>query len=50
VFVTHNPHHAYPVGDRFVVLRRGQVLGDLLKRDLSPARLVEMMSGGGHDD
>ena len=50
VFVTHNPHHAYPVGDRFVVLRRGQVLGDLLKRDLSPERLVQMMSGGDHAD
>ena len=23
VFITHNPHHAYPVGDRFVLLKRG---------------------------
>jgi ABC-type sugar transport system ATPase subunit len=23
VFITHNPHHAYPVGDRFMLLRRG---------------------------
>ncbi len=28
VFITHNPHHAHPVGDRFVILRRGEVLGD----------------------
>ena len=24
VFITHNPHHAYPVGDRFMLLRRGK--------------------------
>ena len=23
IFITHNPHHAYPVGDRFVILKRG---------------------------
>jgi simple sugar transport system ATP-binding protein len=50
VFVTHNPHHAYPVGDRFVVLCRGKVLGDLAKQDLSTERLVQMMSGGDHAD
>ena len=27
IFITHNPHHAYPVGDRFVVLKRGRMLG-----------------------
>ena len=24
VFITHNPHHAYLVGDHFVLLKRGQ--------------------------
>ena len=24
IFITHNPHHAYPVGDRFMLLRRGR--------------------------
>src|SRR5690349_24376290 len=28
VFITHNPHHAYPVGDRFLLLNRGTSLGD----------------------
>ena len=28
IFITHNPHHAYPVGDRFVILNRGQSLGN----------------------
>ena len=23
IFITHNPHHAYPVGDRFLLLNRG---------------------------
>ena len=27
IFITHNPHHAYPVGDRFVLLKRGKMLG-----------------------
>ena len=24
IFITHNPHHAYAVGDRFTILKRGQ--------------------------
>lgn len=24
IFITHNPHHAYPVGDRFLILKRGR--------------------------
>ena len=27
IFITHNPHHAHPVGDRFVILNRGRTLG-----------------------
>src|SRR5918999_4631806 len=26
IFITHNPHHAWPVGDRFVVLNRGKMM------------------------
>ena len=29
IFITHNPHHAYPVGDRFVILNRGPEPGQL---------------------
>ncbi len=46
VFVTHNPHHAYPVGDRFVVLRTGKVLGDWAKGEV-PLERLELMMGGG---
>ena len=46
VFVTHNPHHAYPVGDHFVVLRRGKVLADVSKEEISLAELALLMAGG----
>jgi simple sugar transport system ATP-binding protein len=46
VFITHNPHHAYPVGDHFVILRRGQVFGTFEKADLALEHLVQMMAGG----
>lgn len=46
IFITHNPHHAYPVGDHFVILRRGQVYGDYSKEELPLEQLVQMMAGG----
>jgi simple sugar transport system ATP-binding protein len=46
VFITHNPHHAYPVGDRFMLLRRGRSLGDFTKANMSLDQLVTMMAGG----
>jgi simple sugar transport system ATP-binding protein len=46
VFITHNPHHAHPVGDRFVVLRRGEVQGDFARADIRLEDLAAMMAGG----
>jgi simple sugar transport system ATP-binding protein len=46
VFITHNPHHAYPVGDRFVILRRGEVQGDFGRTDIRLQELAAMMAGG----
>ena len=46
ILITHNPHHAYPVGDHFVILRRGEVYGDYRKEDLPLEQLVQMMAGG----
>ena len=46
IFITHNPHHAYPVGDHHVILRRGRVYGDYSKEELGLDRLVQMMAGG----
>jgi simple sugar transport system ATP-binding protein len=46
IFITHNPHHAYPVGDRFVVLNRGRSLGDYTKAEIARDDLVRLMAGG----
>ena len=46
IFITHNPHHAYPVGDRFVILNRGQMLGAYPKSEIDQQELVRLMAGG----
>ena len=46
IFITHNPHHAYPVGDRFVILNRGQSLGTFDKTQIDLPELVRQMAGG----
>lgn len=46
VFITHNPHHAYPVGDRFLLLKRGQSIGYHEKADISLEELTGLMAGG----
>ena len=46
IFITHNPHHAYPVGDRFVILNRGRLLGDWRKHEITRDDLIRNMSGG----
>ncbi len=46
VFITHNPHHAYPVGDRFMLLRRGKSMGDFPKSEMTLEDLTSMMAGG----
>jgi simple sugar transport system ATP-binding protein len=46
IFISHNPHHAYPVGDRFVVLNRGRLLGAWNRGEITRDELVRMMAGG----
>ena len=46
IFITHNPQHAYPVGDRFLILNRGQSLGTYTKADLDRQHLIQLMAGG----
>lgn len=46
VLITHNPHHAYPVGDRFLILKRGRSLGSSEKADISLDELTRQMAGG----
>ena len=46
IFITHNPHHAFPVGDRFVLLNRGRLMGSYEKNQTSLDELTKMMAGG----
>jgi simple sugar transport system ATP-binding protein len=46
IFITHNPHHAYPVGDQFVVLNRGGMLGSWRRGEITRDEIVQMMAGG----
>jgi simple sugar transport system ATP-binding protein len=46
IFITHNPHHAYPVGDRFVLLKRGRMMGSYMKAETTLEQLTSMMAGG----
>ncbi len=48
ILITHNPQHALPVGDRFLILNRGQSVGHFEKQDLTYERLIELMSGRVH--
>ena len=50
IFITHNPHHAYPVGDRFMILNRGRSMGNFAKAELERDELVRMMAGGAELD
>jgi simple sugar transport system ATP-binding protein len=42
----HNPHLAHAVGDRFVILNRGQSLGAYEKAEIDRQELVRLMAGG----
>jgi simple sugar transport system ATP-binding protein len=50
IFITHNPHHAYPVGDRFLLLNRGRSLGDFARSELDQTELTRLMAGGAELD
>ena len=50
IFITHNPHHAFPVGDHFVLLNRGKVIGDHAKGEVTREQLVREMAGGAELD
>jgi simple sugar transport system ATP-binding protein len=46
IFITHNPHHAYPVGDRFALLKRGRLMATYAKGETTVEGLTDMMAGG----
>ncbi|ADD40367.1 ATP-binding cassette domain-containing protein [Stackebrandtia nassauensis] len=50
IFITHNPHHAFMVGDHFVVLNLGEVELDADRDGLTLDDLTHHMSGGAELD
>jgi simple sugar transport system ATP-binding protein len=46
VFITHNPHHAHLVGDRFYLLNRGQMTNEFERKTVTREELVRAMAGG----
>ncbi|MFE4361250.1 ATP-binding cassette domain-containing protein [Kitasatospora sp. NPDC056800] len=46
VLITHNPHHAYLVGDHFTLLRRGRMAGSHPRAEISLEQLTTEMAGG----
>lgn len=46
VFITHNPHHAFLVGDRFYLLNRGKMLNRFERANVELEELTKAMAGG----
>jgi simple sugar transport system ATP-binding protein len=46
ILVTHNPHHAWLIGDRFTILNRGRSQGTFSKDQISREELIQRMAGG----
>ena len=46
VFISHNVHHAYAIGDRFTVLNHGRSEGTFDKEEVSMQELEKLMAGG----
>jgi simple sugar transport system ATP-binding protein len=46
IFITHNPHHAFLVGDHFVLLNRGRMRLDTTRAAITIDELTQQMAGG----
>jgi simple sugar transport system ATP-binding protein len=46
IFITHNVHHAWAVGDTFTVLNRGRSYGTFKRQQTHRENLLQMMAGG----
>jgi simple sugar transport system ATP-binding protein len=46
VFITHNPHHAYLVGNHFIILKLGQAVLDKKRGEVNLDELTRQMAGG----
>ena len=50
VFITHNPHHAYLVGDFFYLLNRGKLANEFEREKVELDELTKAMAGGAELD
>jgi len=46
IFITHNPHHAFLVGNHFIILKLGRVVLDAHRDELTLEQLTGEMAGG----
>lgn len=50
ILITHNPHHAYLVGDHFIMLNMGRQVLDAPRSEVTLEQLTLEMAGGGELD
>jgi simple sugar transport system ATP-binding protein len=46
IFITHNPHHAYLVGDHFVILKLGKMVMDKARDETTLEELTAETAAG----
>ena len=46
VFITHNPHHAFMVGNHFIILKLGRRVLDKTRDEVTLEELTSEMAGG----
>jgi simple sugar transport system ATP-binding protein len=46
VFITHNPHHAFLIGDQFAVLSLGRMILSARRDEITVDQLINEMAGG----
>jgi len=46
IFVTHNLYHVFPVADKFIIMKRGRVVREIRKEDVSLDQLSELIVSG----
>lgn len=50
VFITHNAHHAWAIGDTFTLLLRGRSAGTFAKSATTKEEIMQLMAGGAELD
>lgn len=46
IFITHNAHHAWAIGDRFTLLKQGRSEGTFAKSETTKDAVMQLMAGG----